>query len=58
MALVGNKLDLVNEDSSVRKIPEDLANAFAMENDLLFHECSAKDDINIDVIFNSIGINR
>lgn len=52
IALVGNKLDL----DTKRAVTEEEATAYAEENSLLFLEASAKSGINVNEIFNEIGI--
>lgn len=51
IALVGNKADLVDE----RTIPEDEASSYAQELDLLYFETSAKENINVEELFNTIA---
>jgi small GTP-binding protein len=46
--LVGNKIDI---DPSRRQVSRDEGVAFARENGMLFLECSAKNDVNIDDCF-------
>ncbi len=48
--LVGNKIDLENK----RQVSMQTAIDFANSNNMIFIECSAKNDINIDVIFVNI----
>eukprot|EP00831_Metopus_contortus_P016687 TRINITY_DN17035_c0_g1_i1.p1 TRINITY_DN17035_c0_g1~~TRINITY_DN17035_c0_g1_i1.p1 ORF type:complete len:215 (-),score=24.09 TRINITY_DN17035_c0_g1_i1:200-844(-) len=52
--LVGNKVDLVSEDSSQRQVPRDEAEAFAEKNFLLFQETSAVDNINVRSVFEDL----
>ena len=40
--LIGNKVDLCEEDPEARKVPLDLAKSFALENDMEYFEVSAK----------------
>ncbi|GAA5815573.1 Ras-related protein Rab-5B [Mucor flavus] len=51
IALVGNKLDLEEN----RQVPSEEAAAYALSNQLIFHETSAKDAIHVDELFKSIG---
>ncbi|KAI9254897.1 ras family-domain-containing protein [Helicostylum pulchrum] len=51
IALVGNKLDLEEN----RQVPSEEATAYALSNQLIFHETSAKDAIHVDELFKSIG---
>ena len=51
IALVGNKVDL--EDK--RKINKKEGEIYAEENDLIFMEVSAKENINIEELFKKIG---
>ncbi|CAI8496467.1 unnamed protein product [Hanseniaspora opuntiae] len=53
--LVGNKLDLVGDDESNRKISTQEARDFSIDNGLLFHEVSAKNNIGIKDIFQELG---
>lgn len=55
IALVGNKLDLVEDDESERQVLLDDAKAYADEADLLFFETSAKSALNVDAVFAAIG---
>ncbi|KAK6589563.1 Rablib [Cryptosporidium xiaoi] len=49
--LVGNKLDLVEKDSSKREVPYEIASNFAEENGLFFSEASAVTRCNVKHIF-------
>lgn len=51
IALVGNKADLVDE----RSIDEEEAKDYASELELLYFETSAKENINVEELFNSIA---
>lgn len=51
IALVGNKADLVEE----RTIEEQDARDYANELELLYYETSAKENINVEELFNSIA---
>jgi Ras-related protein Rab-5C len=61
IALVGNKLDLVeeeqeaNEDSTSRQVTFEEASAYASEAGLLFFETSAKTATNVEEVFTEIG---
>lgn len=55
IALVGNKLDLADEDESERQVQTEEAKAYAEEADLLFFETSAKSALNVDAVFAAIG---
>ncbi|KAI7897939.1 rab-protein 5 [Cokeromyces recurvatus] len=55
IALVGNKLDLCDQDENERQVPKEDAQAFADEAGLLFFETSAKSAQNIDNIFTAIA---
>ena len=55
IALVANKIDLVNKDPSERKVSLAEIQTFAQYNNLLFiGETSAKEDINIKETFESL----
>lgn len=51
IALVGNKADLVEE----RTIAEEEAKDYANELDLLYVETSAKENVNVEELFNMIA---
>ncbi|KAI8094928.1 ras family-domain-containing protein [Gilbertella persicaria] len=55
IALVGNKLDLCEEDEEERQVPKEDAQAYADEAGLLFFETSAKSSHNVDHVFTSIA---
>ncbi|KAI8078759.1 ras family-domain-containing protein [Halteromyces radiatus] len=55
IALVGNKLDLVEEDETERQVQTEDAKAYADEADLLFFETSAKSAQNVDAVFAAIA---
>lgn len=55
IALVANKIDLVNANPSVRKVTLDEIKAFCEYNNLMFiGETSAKEDINIKETFEAL----
>jgi len=51
IALVGNKADLVDD----RTVSEEEASSYAEELDLLYFETSAKENVNVEELFNSIA---
>ncbi|AAS50190.1 AAL176Cp [Eremothecium gossypii ATCC 10895] len=53
--LVGNKLDLVDEDCKPRVIDSEEAQAYAEAHGLMFHEVSAKTGTGILDVFQGIG---
>ncbi|GHJ87175.1 hypothetical protein NliqN6_3577 [Naganishia liquefaciens] len=53
--LVGNKLDLVQDDSSARRTTREMGEAYAREEGLLFLEASAKTGENVGEIFMQIA---
>ncbi|KAL0073411.1 ras family-domain-containing protein [Phycomyces blakesleeanus] len=55
IALVGNKLDLVQEDEHERQVLAEDAQAYAEEGNLLFYETSAKTSENVDAVFGAIA---
>ena len=54
VTLVGNKIDLVKEDPSLRQVTTEEAQSFATKNDLLFEESSAIEDVNVKSIFENL----
>jgi len=54
IAFVGNKSDLSDKD---RQVPTATGQEYAKENDLLFLESSAKDNVNVSEIFQTIAQN-
>ena len=48
--LVGNKVDLTDK----RVISEKIAREFAMDNDMQYFETSAKQGLNLDLIFETL----
>ena len=52
IGLAGNKLDL----ESMREVNTDDVRKFANDNNYIFFETSAKTNININEIFDAIGI--
>ncbi|CAL9731714.1 GTP-binding protein Ypt52p [Monosporozyma unispora] len=53
--LVGNKVDLVEEEPSKRVITVEEATKYAADENLLFKEVSAKTGLNIKEVFQTIG---
>ncbi len=51
IALVGNKADLVDD----RTVEESEAKEYANELDLLYFETSAKENVNVEELFNTIA---
>jgi len=49
--LVGNKVDLCEEDSKLRQVPTEEAELWAKEENLLFVEASAKSGRNVELAF-------
>ena len=49
--LIGNKIDLHERNSSARKVSKEQAEKFANENSILFEEISAKNNQNVEEIF-------
>jgi len=54
IALIGNKLDIVQGNESRREVTKEEAQSFAYLNHLLFYETSAYNDENINDIFEEI----
>ena len=54
IALIGNKLDLVQNNPKKREVTKEEAQSFAYLNHLLFYETSAYNDENINDIFEEI----
>ena len=54
IALVGNKLDIVQNNEKKREVSKEEAKSFAYLNHLLFYETSALNDENIGDIFEEI----
>ena len=52
--LVGNKLDLVTGNPKERKVPRDMAEKFAKENNLLFDEASAVSNVKVKESFEQL----
>ncbi|CCH44471.1 Ras-related protein [Wickerhamomyces ciferrii] len=55
IALVGNKLDVVEEDESNRKVAYEEGETLANEEGLIFLETSAKTSFNVKEVFMNIG---
>lgn len=53
--LVGNKVDLVEEEEDKRAVLVEDATTYATEENLLFKEVSAKTGVNIKEVFQTIG---
>lgn len=53
--LVGNKIDLVNEDPDKRQVETEDGESYAKEQNLLFKEVSAKTGAGVKDIFQDIG---
>jgi len=49
--LIGNKVDLTENDERARRVPEDVAAVYAQENGMSFKETSAKSNKNITESF-------
>ena len=54
IALVGNKLDLVERNGRNRDVPKEEAQAYAEDNHMLFYETSAYNGTNINDIFEEL----
>lgn len=55
IALIGNKIDLLEDDPDSRKVAQEEGEKLAEEENLLFFETSAKTAININEVFLKIG---
>ncbi|CAB4253265.1 similar to Saccharomyces cerevisiae YOR089C VPS21 Rab family GTPase required for endocytic transport and for sorting of vacuolar hydrolases [Maudiozyma barnettii] len=55
IALVGNKVDILEDNEDERKVSREEAEKLAEEEDLLFFETSAKTGTNISEVFLGIG---
>lgn len=55
IALAGNKVDLVEEESDARQVPTEEAKAYAEESGLLFFETSAKQGTGVQEVFTEIA---
>lgn len=51
IALVGNKVDLADQ----RQVPEADARSYAAESNLLYFESSAKENVNVVEIFDTVA---
>ena len=54
VTLVGNKIDIVKQDPSLRQVTTEEAQKFASQNNMLFEESSAVEDINVKHIFENL----
>ena len=54
MMLIGNKVDLVEENSKARKVSKEEAEQFAQENNMLFFETSATTSKNVKESFETL----
>ncbi|CCK71899.1 Rab family GTPase VPS21 KNAG_0I01080 [Huiozyma naganishii CBS 8797] len=57
IALVGNKIDMLDEDPTERKVAREEGEKLAQEENLLFFETSAKTGANVNEVFLKIGEN-
>ncbi|CAL9730519.1 vacuolar protein sorting-associated protein 21 [Monosporozyma unispora] len=57
IALIGNKVDILDDDPNERKVAKEEAEKLAQEENLLFFETSAKTALNINEVFLKIGEN-
>ena len=55
IALVGNKVDIVEEDETARKVAREEGEKLAEEENLLFFETSAKSGLKVNDVFLSIA---
>lgn len=55
IALCGNKLDLLTNNTKKRAVPFDAAKQYAVDNNLLFFELSAKTSHNINELFYTVA---
>ncbi len=52
--LVGNKLDVCEEDRAARQVPREEAEAYAKKSNMLFEEVSAVKDVNVRDAFENL----
>jgi hypothetical protein len=52
--VIGNKLDIVDQDSSNRKVPEDHVREYCRDNKLHYYETSAKVGLNVRESFEEL----
>jgi len=54
ITLLGNKLDLVQKDPSLRQVSTEEAEKYAQSQKLLFHEVSGVDGTDVDIAFKTL----
>ena len=52
--LVGNKIDLIEGNEKLRKVPKELAQNFATKNNLKYFETSCWSNINVSEVFEDL----